>query len=160
VPRARFRLIDARSDGLLRALGLSPAEVEAPREELIGRMGRRGHEAPDDLARRLLGGLPEALAASAKKHPSLARAAQRTQVSVETAVARFAERHARALAEEDQTLVDRLDRLQASLFPGGAPQERVHSLPFYAAHFGLARLKAAVLGAIRPGEASVKDLRP
>ena len=54
----------------------------------------------------------------------------------------------------------RADRLQAALFPGGVPQERVHSLPFYAAHFGLARLKAAVLGAIRPGEASVEDLRP
>ncbi|HET7786063.1 MAG TPA: bacillithiol biosynthesis cysteine-adding enzyme BshC [Myxococcales bacterium] len=160
VPRARFRLVDARTDGLLRALALSPAEAEVPRDELIGRLGRRGHEAPDELARRLLGGLPDALSAAAKKHPSLARAARRTQVSVETAVARFAERHAHALAEEDRTLVDRLDRLQASLFPGGVPQERVHSLPFYAAHFGLARLKAAVLGAIQPGEASVKDLRP
>ncbi len=160
VPRARFRLVDARTDALLRALLLSPAEVEVPREELIGRLGRRGREAPDDLARRLLAGLPEALAASAKKHPSLARAARRTQVSVEKAVARFAVRHARALAEEDRTLVDRADRLQAALFPGGVPQERVHSLPFYAAHFGLARLKAAVLGAIRPGEASVEDLRP
>src|SRR5512140_702480 len=160
VPRARFRLIDARTDALLRALLLSPAEVEVPREELIGRLGRRGREAPADLARRLLGGLPDALAASAKKHPSLARAAQRTQVSVEKAVSRFAARHARALAEEDRTLVERVDRLQASLFPGGEPQERVHSLPFYAAHFGLARLKAAVLGAIRPGEALVQDLRP
>jgi len=160
VPRARFRLVDARTDALLRALALSPAEVEVPREELIARLGRRGHEAPEELARRLLGGLPEALAESAKKHPSLARAAQRTQVSVETAVSRFAERHARALAEEDRTLLDRVDRVQASLFPGGVPQERVHSLPFYAAHFGLARLKAAVLGAIQPGEAVVKDLRP
>ncbi|HEY6908803.1 MAG TPA: bacillithiol biosynthesis cysteine-adding enzyme BshC [Myxococcales bacterium] len=159
-PRARFRLVDARTDALLRALQLSPAEVEAPRDELIGRLGRRGREAPGDLARRLLGGLPDALAASAKKHPSLARAARRTQVSVETAVSRFAAQHARALAEEDRTLVERVDRLQASLFPGGEPQERVHSLPFYAAHFGLARLKSAVLGAIRPGEALVQDLLP
>jgi bacillithiol synthase len=159
-PRARFRLIDARTDALLRALLLSPAEVEATRDELIGRLGRRGREAPDDLARRLLDGLPDALAASAKKHPSLARAARRTQVSLEKAVTRFAARHARALAEEDRTLVERVDRLQGALFPGGIPQERVHSLPFYAAHFGLARLKAAVLGAIRPGDASVEDLRP
>src|SRR5689334_6661454 len=160
VPRARFRLIDARTDALLRALRLSPAEVEVPREELLGRLGRGGGEGPDALARRLLGGLPDALAASAKKHPSLARAAQRTQVSVERAVSRFAARHARALAEEDRALVERVDRLQAALFPGGVPQERVHSLPFHAAHFGLARLKAAVLGAIRPGEAMVQDLLP
>jgi bacillithiol biosynthesis cysteine-adding enzyme BshC len=160
VPRARFRLVDARTDALLRALRLSPAEVEVPREELIARLGRRGREAPDQLARRLLGGLPDALAASAKKHPSLAQAARRTQVSVEKAVSRFAARHARAVAEEDRTLVERVEKVQAALFPDGEPQERVHSLPFYAAHFGLPRLKAAVLGAIRPGEALVQDLLP
>jgi bacillithiol biosynthesis cysteine-adding enzyme BshC len=159
-PRARFRIVDARTDALLRALDLQPAEVEVPREALIERLGVKGREAPADLARRLLGGLPEILEASARKHPSLARAARRTRVSVEVALDRFAAQHARALAEEDRTLTDRIDRLQAALFPGGESQERVHSLPSYAAHHGLARLKSAVLSAIRPGETGVTDLRP
>jgi bacillithiol biosynthesis cysteine-adding enzyme BshC len=160
-PRARFRLIDARSAARLAALGLSPAEVEVPRDQLLSRLGSQ-RAPPSELARRFLGDLPALLTDSAAKHPGLARAARRTQLTVERAAARFAERHARLLAAQDATLLDRVDRLQATLFPGGAPQERVHSLPFYAARHGLGALKAAVLAAAQPGSGfspATQDLR-
>ena len=158
-PRARFRLIDARASALLQALALEPADVEVPREQLLLRLGSRRAPA-DDLLRRCLGDLPALLDESGAKHPALARAARRTRLSVERAAARFAQRHARLLAEQDATLLDRVDRLQAALFPGGAPQERVHSLPFYAARHGLAALKGAVFAALQPGQVAVQDLRP
>ncbi len=165
-PRARFRLIDARSAARLAAVGLAPCDIEVPRDQLLSRLGSQ-RAPPIELARRFLGDLPALLAQSGAKHPGLARAARRTQLTVERAATRFAERHARLLAAQDEALLDRVDRLQAALFPGGAPQERVHSLPYYAARHGLAALKAAVLAAIQPGSAfsgdraaaGVQDLR-
>jgi len=97
------------------------------------------------------------------QHVALEKAARRTRLSVERAVSRFANRHARLLAAEDTTLAARIDKLQAALFPAGAPQERVHSLPWYAARHGIAALKAAVQGAIQPGHpqlGAVQDLSP
>src|SRR4051812_24950133 len=160
VPRARLRIVDARTDASLRSLGLTPAEVEVPRATLLERLGGKDGESAEEFARRLLGDLPARIEAAAAKHPSVAKAAQRTRVSIEVAVSRFAAQHLRAIAEEDRTVAERIDRVQAVLFPGGEPQERVHSLPFYAARYGVARLKQMVLAAIRPGETGVEDLRP
>ena len=159
-PRARFRLLDPRAAALLRELKLTAAELEAPREQLLERLcGPRA--APDQLAQRLLGALPDQLAASAARHPPLARAAHRTRLSVERAISRFAARHAQLVASEDRTLCERIDRLQSLLFPGGVPQERVHSLPFYAARHGIAALKSAVLAAVEPlSPPAVRDLAP
>ncbi|HZR10072.1 MAG TPA: bacillithiol biosynthesis cysteine-adding enzyme BshC [Myxococcales bacterium] len=160
VPRARFRLLDARAASTLNALGLTPADVEAPREELLARLSN-GRASGEDLAGRLLGPLTAQLAESGRKHPELARAARRTQVSIERAVSRYAARHAQLVANQDRTLAERVDRLQATLFPRGEPQERVHSLPFYAARHGLAALKTAVLGALDPrAPPAVRDLTP
>jgi bacillithiol biosynthesis cysteine-adding enzyme BshC len=161
-PRARFRLIDPRCDALLRELQLSPADVEAPRDRLLAQLGaaRAGARPAETLARDFLGGLPDKVLAMARKHPGLERAARRTQLSVERAVARLAARHARLLAEQDRTLASRIDRLQAALFPEGEPQERVHSMPAWAARFGLQGLKEAVLRAVDPKDPTTKDLRP
>jgi len=158
--RARFRIVDASGARALKALELMPAELEAPRDVLLARLGSRRAGSPEDLARRLLADLPQQLEASAKKHPALDRAAQRTRLSVEHAVKRFAERHARLVAEQDQTLSDRIDRLQETLFPHGEPQERRHALPLYAARYGLDTFKAMVLDRIRPPAFAVQDLVP
>jgi bacillithiol biosynthesis cysteine-adding enzyme BshC len=161
-PRARFRLIDARTASLLGKLALAPKDVELPREKLMQRLGARsaGLTAPDELARALLGELPSRISALAEGRPALARTARRARSTVERAAARFAGRHAQLLAEEDSVLSERATRLQHTLFPEGAPQERVHSLPYYAAHHGLSALKSAVLSAIVPGESAVQDLSP
>jgi bacillithiol synthase len=157
-PRARFRLVDSRTASLLQTLKLTPAEVEAPRAELLARLGLRN--ANHSLQEQLLGELPRILSAAAEKHPALERAARRTRVSVQRATAKFVARHARLLAVEDETIAQRVDRVQAALFPQGTPQERVDSLPFHAARHGLAALKALVLARIQPGEATAGDLYP
>ncbi len=159
--RARFRLLDARSVSNLGKLGLTAGEVEVPRLQLLQKLGARAAgSSPSELARRLLGPLPEQISAMAARHPALARAVRRTQATVERGAGKLAARHARLLAEEDTVLQERVDKLQNALYPGGEPQERVHSLPFYAARHGLAALKAAVLAAVRPGESAVQDLSP
>jgi bacillithiol biosynthesis cysteine-adding enzyme BshC len=157
-PRARFRLVDPRTAALLQALKLTPAEVETPRMELLAKLGSR--TANPTLSEQLLGELPRILAAAAARHPSLERAARRTRISVERATAKFVARHARLLAQEDETIESRVDRLRAALFPQGAPQERVDSLPFHAARHGLSALKELALARIHPGQATVEDLYP
>jgi bacillithiol synthase len=157
-PRARFRLIDSRSAALLQALKLTPADVEAPRQELLARLGSRS--ANPSLQQQLLGELPRILQSAAARHPALERAARRTRLSVERATAKFVARHARLLAQEDETIESRVDRLQAALFPRGSPQERVDSLPYHAARHGLSELKELALSRIHPGTATVEDLYP
>jgi bacillithiol biosynthesis cysteine-adding enzyme BshC len=158
VPRARFRIVDARTRAILRELGLTAAEVEAPREEILRKLGSKS--ANPSLQELLLGELPRILADSAARHPSLERAARRTRASVERATAKFVARHARLLASEDETINSRLDRAQAALYPNGAPQERVDSLPYHAARHGLSLLKRLALERIQPGASTVEDLHP
>jgi bacillithiol biosynthesis cysteine-adding enzyme BshC len=157
-PRARFRIVDARNASLLQAMKLTPAELETPRQELLVRLGSR--TANPSLEEQLLGELPRLVQAAAARHPALQRAARRTQFSVERAVAKFVTRHARLLAQEDETIESRVDRLQAALFPQGAPQERIDSLPYHAARHGLSTLKELALAHIQPGKATVEDLYP
>jgi bacillithiol biosynthesis cysteine-adding enzyme BshC len=158
VPRARFRIVDARTRAILRELGLPAAEVEAPREEVLRKLGSR--TANPSLQELLLGDLPRILADSAVRHPSLERAARRTLASVERATGKFVARHARLLATEDETTASRLDRAQAALYPNGSPQERVDSLPYHAARHGLSLLKRLAFERIQPGTSAVEDLHP
>jgi bacillithiol biosynthesis cysteine-adding enzyme BshC len=158
VPRARFRIVDPRTASLLKSLGLSPSDVEAPRDQLFVRLGSR--TANPSLHEELLGELPRILAAAAVRHPALERSARRTRLSVERATAKFVARHARLLGQEDDTIAARVDRLQAALYPDGAPQERVDSLPYHAARHGIAALKTLALERIQPGTTAVEDLYP
>ena len=162
VPRARFRLVDPRSATRLSELGLSAADVEVPREQLLEQLGaaRAGLPSADEIAKALLAGMPDRIDALAAARPALDRAARRTRFTVERAAARFAARQARLIAAEDRTLAERIDLLQSILYPECTPQERVHSLPWFAARFGLHALKASIFAAIVPGQASVKDLTP
>jgi hypothetical protein len=143
----------------LRELSLQPADVEAPREALLLKLSNGG-ASPEDAAAQLARELGGKLDAMAGDDEPLKSAAERTRQTVEQALAKFAGKVARRAAERDATLAARIDKLQASLFPDGAPQERVHALPSYAARFGLAALKSAVLSAVSPGEHGVKDLAP
>jgi bacillithiol biosynthesis cysteine-adding enzyme BshC len=156
--RARFRIVDARCRAQLDALGLSPAEVEAPREQVIAKLGLR--RSNPGLHEELLGALPGILERAAARHPSLERAARRTRLSVERSAAKFVARHARLLAQEDETIAARLDRVQAALFPRQTPQERIDCLPYHAAKHGLSALKSLALDRIQPGTAGVEDLYP
>ena len=94
--------------------------------------------------------------------PSLARAAARTRGTVAHALTRLADRYARALAERDGVLVDRLDRLEAALCPGGVPQERAYAWPSLAGRIGPAAFKRLVTTRLGndPFTTQIQDLEP
>ena len=60
--------------------------------------------------------------------------------------------------------MERVDRLQALLCPGGAPQERVHALPSCACRFGTQGFKQLVLERLAPLAwerlGALEELRP
>ena len=95
--------------------------------------------------------------------PELARAAERTRISVSRALRRLTDRYARMLAERDGVTRQRLERLRAALYPGGVPQERVFGWPTLAARIGAARFKGLVLdrlAEVGPFATTLQELRP
>ncbi|HYH97958.1 MAG TPA: bacillithiol biosynthesis cysteine-adding enzyme BshC [Hyalangium sp.] len=168
VPRARLRVLDDRTRGLLDKLGLSPDEVSAPREELLARLAARsageGFDPPEAVETRLMGTLAPELARLGKQmatlDPSFSHAIERTEESVRVALSRLVAKYGRAVAQRDQVTVERLDRLQTYLAPDGAPQERIYGLPYYASRFGTRGFARLVLEACEPFSGSLKDLKP
>jgi bacillithiol biosynthesis cysteine-adding enzyme BshC len=170
VPRARFRCLDARTRRLLGQVGLAPDDVGRPRRELYGRLAPAdtapaGLPDPAAVRAQLAGQIDvaDALARSlVAAVPSLARAAARTQGTVAHALNRLADRYARALAERDGVLVDRLDRLEAALCPGGVPQERAYAWPSLAGRIGPAAFKRLVTARLAndPFTTQIHDLEP
>jgi bacillithiol synthase len=154
-PRGSFRIVDAHTDKALKALGLTPADVEKPREALLQQLGAKSGALPS-----LMGELPAILLGLAAKHPALERAARRTQRSVERALQKFTAQHTRLLAEQDRVSSDRITRAQEMLYPHGERQERLHSLPWHAARHGLAALKQLALEHVHPGGTGIEDLYP
>jgi bacillithiol synthase len=165
VPRARFRVVDARARRLLDRLGLAPADAERPEPELLARLrppGPRGQGSGAEVARRLLEpflGAHAALEAElAHPGPQIAKALARTRGSVERAVGRLAGKIERAALYEDAALVEAVRALRARLHPDGAPQERVLGLPGLAATLGDRALIERVLASVRPGDGTLQEL--
>ncbi|WP_257455264.1 bacillithiol biosynthesis cysteine-adding enzyme BshC [Archangium lipolyticum] len=168
VPRARFRVIDDRARRLLDTLGLSPDDAAAPRDELLARLAARdaggGFEPPEAVEARLLGDFASELARLGERmaaiDPTFARAVTRTDKTVRRGISRLAARYGRAITQRDQVMVDRVDRLRAYLAPDGAPQERIHGLPYYACRLGSQAFTRLVLEACEPFSGNLKDLKP
>lgn len=162
VPRARFRIVDARARRLLDRLGLQPADAERPEPELLGRLRRSGPGDAAELTRRLLAPFTEEhgrLAAElAGAGPQIGKALARTRASVERAVSRLAGKVERAALYEDASLVEAVRALRARLAPDGAPQERVLGLPGPAAALGDRALIERVLAAVRPFDPTLQEL--
>jgi bacillithiol biosynthesis cysteine-adding enzyme BshC len=170
VPRARFRVLDARTRRLLEQLRLAPDDLARPRDELVARVAQHldsGDAGPAALARltdevqAAVGEITQAVAASDPRDKNLVRAAERTRASVESALARLARRHARKLAERDRVALERLARLQNALAPGGVPQERAYAWPSLAGRVGPRALKQLVmdrLAAVGPFATALQEL--
>lgn len=163
-PRARFRIVDGRTRARLDALGLTPADVEQPRDALLAAVGARRPApfTPDALRNALLDG-PRAAFAELPARIGLAdrelsRAFLRTRATVERAVERLANRYARTLALRDLESAAALHRLQAALYPDEQPQERVYCFASFAADAGPRALVAGILDAVRPFDPAVQDL--
>ncbi len=175
VPRARFRCMDESSRSLLAKLGLTPSDVERPREEALQRALLRlspAHDASDAASHRLdptlasqvlrqslLSDAQARLDALSKSEPGLRDAIVRTRRSIEINVDRLLQRYQRLVRERDGVLCQRIDRLQRMLYPHGEPQERHMSLPYFLARYGLTAFKDRVFHSLAAQGCEYTDVR-
>jgi bacillithiol biosynthesis cysteine-adding enzyme BshC len=157
-PRARFRLVDARTRRWLEGLGLEPGELEVSRDALLARLCTGPGEAPAAALEAGLKAQLEAVLGGLAPPLSLdvVDAVERTRGTIARAASRLAGRYRRSLQRGDEVTRDRVDRLQHVLFPHGEPQERVVGPWSFAARVGLATLKAALFARLRLG--AVEDV--
>jgi bacillithiol biosynthesis cysteine-adding enzyme BshC len=155
VPRARFRVIDARTAAHLSHLGLSAERVEAGESSAGTSIGFDESAIVDDL----LAAFDARVArVPSQEHHDVARALRRTRGTVERAAQRLAGRVARALRTRDEVARSRLERVRNVLLPHGEPQERVWSWPSVAARTGIDEFTHQLLGAITPFAPDLKTL--
>jgi bacillithiol biosynthesis cysteine-adding enzyme BshC len=161
-PRARFRLIPPTLAGLLQKLQLAPAAAERPRDQLLAELAVSGDDPKAAPTLAWLAELEARLDDYARAVPTLertlGRAVERTRQSVRRNLERLGRRHQRALSARDGTLTARVDRAQRWLLPDGAPQERVHALPYYAALVGPTALARAIVAAVDPLKPETRDV--
>jgi hypothetical protein len=161
VPRARFRITDARTRKLLARLGLSVRDAELSEAELLARLRPPGLDVTE-ISGRLLDpfiAAHGALAATlADAGPVVARALAKTRGSVERSVAKLASKVSRARLYADAERVAAVRRLRAMLAPDGAPQERRLGLAGLAARVGDRNVIERVLAAIDPFDATLQEL--
>ncbi|HEX8826158.1 MAG TPA: bacillithiol biosynthesis BshC, partial [Archangium sp.] len=92
--------------------------------------------------------------------PTFAQGISRTDKTVRRGISRLVARYGRSITRRDQTTLERVERLRAYLAPGGAPQERIHGLPYYASRFGGRTFTRLVLEACVPFSGDLRDLTP
>jgi bacillithiol biosynthesis cysteine-adding enzyme BshC len=170
LPRARFRCVEAPARRALEALRLTGDDIARPLPELLARAAAPappGAPDPEHLRRRVAAEIAPVVDEIAEgvvaAEPELARAAERTRISVTRALRRLTDRYARMLAERDGVTRQRLDRLRAALYPDGVPQERVFGWPTLAARIGAATFKRLVLhrlDEVGPFATALQELRP
>jgi bacillithiol synthase len=165
VPRARFRLLEHRTEGLLARTGLTPSDVSRPDAELLSRMlpSSPTHWPPEVFERHLLEGFEVAL------HEALAKAhmGEGTQFSpvdsmrseVKKSAAKLRQRYEKTLRHRNGALLQELEQLKWLLYPGGEPQERFYGLAYFAARYGERGFVERVLQSVTPFDANPRDLR-
>ena len=169
-PRARFRLLDARTRRRLARLGIAANDVGQPTDQLLLRVAAPSQAATaparlrETVERQILPAVDALVAAvGAEADPSLQKLAKRTQQRVVYRLDRLLARYARVLAEKDTTTMQRLQRLQWTLCPDGIPQERFYSWPWLAGQLGVSAARRLVLdhlAAHGPFVTDLQDLEP
>jgi bacillithiol biosynthesis cysteine-adding enzyme BshC len=164
ITRGRFRLIDDRTADRVKRAGLSldDLSMEWPRIlECIGR-GSRSDEVPEALTQRLMGGIIDQLtqfeSEASTIDPGLAKAAARTASTVEHSVGKLVSRYQRTLARRDESTTAQIERARELMSPGGAPQERVYGLPWFAARYGVRTVIDAISAALIPFHSDLVDV--
>ncbi|MBX3158137.1 MAG: bacillithiol biosynthesis cysteine-adding enzyme BshC [Deltaproteobacteria bacterium] len=157
VPRARFRIVDARTRAILARLDLAAHDLAADEPALLARVRRPDAPGAGVVERDLLAPFLAAhaqLAASLGARPAgdpVERALRRTRLSVERALGKLGGAIDRDALYRDAETVAAVRRLRERLAPDGAPQERVLGLPAFAARGGDRALVERVLAAIGSG---------
>jgi uncharacterized protein YllA (UPF0747 family) len=167
VPRARFRMLEARTRRLCARLGIAPDDVDRPASELVARSAATATAEAGDvdtaaLSRTLIGKFGDALTEVRERvepHlPGLESAFDKTLGAVMSAVARLVRKIEDARAHRDRSRVADVAQVQWALVPGGEPQERVYGLAYFAARYGERAFVARVVDAIAPFDPTPIDL--
>lgn len=150
IPRARFRCLQDNTLSWLRKLNLKASDVEVPRAELLRShlLTQTDKPQPDALKASILSDLAARLDELEAIDPALRDPVRRARDTINRSISHAIERYAHALTERNVTATQRIDRLQAFLFPNGAPQERVLSLPYFAAKWGPAGFVQALFSSL------------
>ena len=165
IPRARFRIIDAKSIRLLGQLDLDADDLAKPRDALMAHLGSasEGRLSPADLEAALLAPIQAAFAEFAPHatfDTGLRKATHKTERTLVDVSRRLVDRYRRTLGRTDTVALRRLDRVMARLQPEGAPQERVLCWPGHAAQYGIEGFVEQVMAAVVPFDGGLMDLRP
>lgn len=161
LPRARFRLLDARSRAFLDELGLTPEQVAGPREDLLRHLAGQADVAEAGRLKALLDPELDQLGARMTAlDPNLAKAVARARDAIHEQLERLCDKHVRAVAQRDQARLQRLERMADLLAPDGVPQERVFGLPWLAAKWGLRNLVEGLLNRTQPFSGGLEDWTP
>ncbi|MEZ4323091.1 MAG: bacillithiol biosynthesis cysteine-adding enzyme BshC [Myxococcota bacterium] len=164
VPRARFLVVDGTASKLLDQLGLRPRDLASPREALLARLGtaRGGLPDPDALLASVTDGPTAALTAFRPQadglDAGLGRSVDKTLEHLRSTAEKLVDRYRKALARDDEVMVDRLDRLLDRLQPDGAPQERVLAWAPFAARVGIDAFVERVLSETVPFDAALREV--
>lgn len=164
VPRRHFTVIEPTVRRALDHLGLDPEALSQSDLDSVAR--DRMAVDPRELRERLHAALERELGAVEPEllaiDPQIARPLRQTRDTIGFALDKFAGRVEDAQRRSDETLANRLDTVRNHLFPGGAPQERVHGGCRLFARFGVEGFKRSLSGAPEgePGRAVVVEPPP
>lgn len=162
LPRARFRCLEDNTRSWLAKLGLSPAEAEVPRAELLRRLAARAPQGlpdPAALRERMLADITTRLGELEALDSALRDPVRRARESIERTVGRLTDRYTKALLERDHVTTERVDRVQGFLLPDGVPQERFYSLPYFACKYGASAFKQKLFAHLGDAEVFVPAVR-
>ncbi|MFT5434097.1 MAG: bacillithiol biosynthesis cysteine-adding enzyme BshC [Myxococcota bacterium] len=164
ITRARFRLVDVRTVDRVKRSGLSLDDLSMEWPRILESIGRssRSDEDSDALTHRLMGGIIDQLtqfeSEASELDPGLAKAAARTATTVEHAVGKLVSRYQRTVAQRDESTTAQIERARELMAPGGAPQERVYGLPWFAARYGVRTVIDAISAALIPFHNDLVDV--
>jgi uncharacterized protein YicC (UPF0701 family) len=85
-------------------------------------------------------------------------AVEKTRATVATAVSKLIAKVEKARLHRDEDLVREVRQTKQRLYPNGLTQERVLSLPYFAARYGDASVLHRIAEAIDPFAPAVKDV--
>ncbi len=164
VPRARFAVVEPKVRRAFDDLQLTLDAFAKPEEDLLDAVAARPTHliAPDALHDRLMSAVREELARLGPEldplQTGLKKAADKTEDTIERACSKFVDKYKSALNLADSQRVETIRRIKSALFPLDAPQERIHSFPYYAARCGDRAFVERVLERCRPYHPNLEAL--
>jgi len=164
VPRARFRILEAKTLRLLARLQLDPDEAAHSEDDILAARRRTDATVLDRGA--LTGALLKTFDAALhdvrerieRAGQGMTTAIEKTRATVEMAVSKLAAKYDKALLHQEQSVVDDIRSVKQRLYPHDIPQERFYGLAYFAARYGERACVERVLAAVDPFDPRPRDL--